>query len=174
MNTVEWRAIPGFPSYEASSAGQIRRCVQVSPKHPVRGRCLKPRPLKRGHCYVNIRNEEGVIKSVYVHRLVALTFLGPPPTTKHQVAHWDGDATNNNLSNLRWATNKENCQDSVRLGRSGRPSGEKAGKAKLTNEQAAAIRRQTDIDVSEWARRLGVAYNTVSMIRRGLTYKDAR
>jgi hypothetical protein len=174
MTSVRWRPIPGFSAYEVSDSGLVRRSYAVSPKHPVTLKPLKPRALKRGHLYINIRNDAGVIKSVYVHRLVALTFLGLPPSPSHQVAHWDGNAANNTLANLRWATNQENCQDSIRLGRSRRPGGENSSKARLTNEQAAAVRQNPQIGCREWGRRLGVSHNVISQIKRGLSYKEAQ
>lgn len=42
----------------------------------------------------------------YVHRLVALTFIGDG--TGLEVDHIDGDTTNNHLSNLRYMTHAEN------------------------------------------------------------------
>ena len=43
--------------------------------------------------------------------LVAMTFLGPPPSVDHVVAHNDGSRTNNHARNLRWATQRENLRD---------------------------------------------------------------
>ena len=45
-----------------------------------------------------------------VHVLVAQAFLGSRPEGMH-VCHIDGDKTNNNLSNLKYGTPKENWQD---------------------------------------------------------------
>ena len=48
-------------------------------------------------------------RTEYVHRLVAVTFLGPPPTPQRsQVNHKDGDKQNNALSNLEYVTPAEN------------------------------------------------------------------
>jgi hypothetical protein len=164
----EWRRIAAFPNYVISNQGRVRR-DRSSPRHPVSGQHLRPRAGKKGHLYVNLGGT-GAPKSCYVHRLVATAFIGPPPSPKHQVAHWDGDTSNNTVGNLRWATNKENSQDSIRLGRNRRPRGVAAARAKLTIEQVRLIRADHSITCREWGRRLNVSHNIVSAARRGLTY----
>jgi hypothetical protein len=77
-----------------------------------------------------------------VHQLVLEAFVGPKPSPKHQGAHWDGDLENNFVSNLRWATAKENIADKVRHGRVTRTSGEIDGMSKLTNDQVRKIRER--------------------------------
>jgi len=57
-------------------------------------------------------------KLVKVHRLVLLAFVGAPPKGM-EACHYDGDPQNNNLSNLRWDTAKENWVDRKRHGRIG-------------------------------------------------------
>ena len=49
----------------------------------------------------------------YVHRLVAFTFIGPPPNAyAWQVHHLDGNPSNNRLDNLEYVTQQENVKHS--------------------------------------------------------------
>ena len=58
----------------------------------------------------------GKLKSHLLHRLVALAFIGPQPSPKHEVCHNDGNPLNNVPGNLRWGTRSENLYDTVRHG----------------------------------------------------------
>ena len=52
-------------------------------------------------------NKKGYLEitsSAQVHRIVALAFLGEPPTKEHVVYHIDTNKQNNKPSNLRWIT----------------------------------------------------------------------
>ena len=69
------------------------------------------------HGYLCVRlTVNGVRKKYRVHRLVCLSFNGPPPSENHEVRHLDGIKTNNNIENLAWGTKSENAMDRQRHG----------------------------------------------------------
>ena len=85
------------------------------------------------------------VKKIPVHRLVAMAFLGLPPTPWHVVAHNDGSRDNNHWSNLRWATQRENMHDTFEHGTHNR--GCRNGQARLDEICVLAIRRMVSLDV---------------------------
>lgn len=65
------------------------------------------------HCgYVNVYFDS---RTVYVHRLVASTFIDNPEN-KPCVHHIDGNKSHNAVENLCWMTYKEHSQEMVRMG----------------------------------------------------------
>lgn len=50
---------------------------------------------------------------VFVHVLMAHTFLGPPPSVEHTVDHIDRNCVNNIIENLRWAITSEQGRNKV-------------------------------------------------------------
>ena len=130
-----WRKIQGFPDYSVSDRGRVRR---NTPGRGARaGRILNSSRDAKGYACVNLSGG-GQQRKHYVHRLVALAFLGAPPSDRHHVAHWDGNGMNASVENLRWATQPENESDKVRHGR--RPDQVK-GSRSMTHQQLDAARR---------------------------------
>lgn len=80
-------------------------------------------------------------KHLLVHRLVAETFLPPPDVmfAKSTVNHKDGNKTNNNVSNLEWASHKENMDHARRTGLN-KQHGENTNLSKYTDQFIAAVR----------------------------------
>lgn len=117
MTTTEWRNIPSFPDYQASTEGTIRRVTPRANGHrlepSLNGYVMKG----TGYFTITITFPGGKRRNVCVHKLICLAFHGPKPTPQHEVAHGDGTRTNNRPDNLRWATHSENMQDRVRHGR---------------------------------------------------------
>lgn len=54
-------------------------------------------------------------KNYRTHRILALAFI-PNPHNKPQINHKDGNKLNNRISNLEWATAKENVAHALRTG----------------------------------------------------------
>jgi hypothetical protein len=88
-----WKKIEG--GYEVSDEGQVRNS---------RGWILKPGNQHGYHSVILCTTEK---KHVYVHRLVAETFLGPCPEGK-EVDHKNNIRNDNRLENLQYLTHGEN------------------------------------------------------------------
>jgi len=69
------------------------------------------KPHDNGHGYHQVfLCKDGKRKQFRVNRLVAQAYI-PNPDNKPEVDHIDKDRTNNDISNLRWVTSSENCQN---------------------------------------------------------------
>ena len=73
-------------------------------------------PTSRDRKYLMISYcTNGNQKHVYVHRLVAMTFV-PNPNNLPEVNHIDGNTRNNAADNLEWVTRKENINHAYMIG----------------------------------------------------------
>lgn len=104
----EWRTIPGFTSYEASSTGDVRR--RAHRKGAYSGRVLATKN-HQGYKFLSIFPDGGKQKTVGVHRLVALAFHGTPPEDKPCACHKDSNRKNNRADNLYWGSYLDNSAD---------------------------------------------------------------
>lgn len=157
-----WRPIPSAPGYEASSLGRIRL---------LDGRISKAGRNSRGYPNVRLLVDRRSV-CLYVHRLVADAFLGPPPTTGHtHVAHGDGTTDNNRPENLRWATAKENSADRLRHGTA--HIGENNPQSKLSDRQRAEIKGSKE-GCKILSERYGVSQPVIVKIRGRLRAPNKR
>jgi hypothetical protein len=92
----EWRNISGYLNYQVSNIGRVRNTS---------GLILKLSTTRKGYLYLCLCLK-GKQTHYEVHRLVALGFI-QNPDNKYSVDHIDGIKSNNELSNLRWATRTE-------------------------------------------------------------------
>lgn len=70
-----------------------------------KGKQLKPKVDKCGYETI-VLTKDGIRKNYTIHKLVALAYI-PNPENKPTINHIDGNKLNNNVSNLEWATYKE-------------------------------------------------------------------
>ena len=71
---------------------------------------LNPHVTRYGYANCLILNPRTGKKNIAVHRVVAYTYLGEPPSDKHEINHKDGIKLNNHVSNLEWCSRQENVK----------------------------------------------------------------
>lgn len=106
-DSEQWRAAPGWPGYEVSDRGRVRRLlrhVDVRAAAGLHERELSPHVLRpqtrKGRFQVRLRSADGRWRSVGVAALVLAAFIGPRPRGLVAVQTRPGVAE---LGSLRWA-----------------------------------------------------------------------
>lgn len=163
-----WKPIPGHTNYAVSNKGRVRREKQGNGTHV--GLVLRPKLRKDGRLDVRL-SQNCVSTTMPVHRAVALAFLGPPPTSKHEVAHWNGRPAVNTVKNLRWATKVENHSDRQRHGTT--LAGESNGSVKLSETTVLRIRklRKQGVYLRDLAKQFGISLSNTDYICRRVSWK---
>lgn len=113
-DTEEWRHIPGFERYQASSFGRIRN-TECRWKRPALTPWVARTRGKETYYRVELWLDKKPVTRQFVHRLVWLAFCGQPPPGM-QINHIDGDKLNNRLTNLECVTPRENVLHAIRTG----------------------------------------------------------
>jgi len=101
----EWRPVPRYDGYEASSEGRIRH-QKRDQKRIREGHTLKAVPNKQRKLMVSVRVGDHSVPKL-VHSLVAAAFLPPPPNTYAFIVHKDGNEANSRPENLEWITSRQ-------------------------------------------------------------------
>jgi hypothetical protein len=158
----QWLSVKGYDGlYQVSDLGRIKR---------TNGKVLSPKPGKLGYKTVSL-HMNGYAKKYLVHRLVAEAFI-PNPEDKPYVNHIDGDKSNNEVSNLEWATPSENSKHSYRTHLREPIRGERNSQSKLTDEEVKWIRenvikKDKEFGCKALAEKFGVTEPHISSIVNG-------
>jgi hypothetical protein len=168
-----WKPIPNHSDYEVSNTGKVRSWKVPRSKE----KASEPRVLKNklnnkiGYYNVTIYDDSGVLKTHYIHRLVAQTFI-PTEDPRHTVVrHLDDDRLNNNLNNLAWGNKKDNAKDAILNGKI--PVGTRTSHSKLSERDIvlAARMRKEGLTHQQIADILGVARSVITALLSGKTYR---
>lgn len=131
---IKFRAWDG--KYEVGSDGSV---WSLDYNHTGKRKALKQGVDADGYqTVVLVHNRKRTV--LRVHRAVAALFLGPKPTTKHQVNHKNGKRTDNRAENLEWVTSRENTLHGWRV--NGRKQSPKA--------RARASKQMTELNKQRW------------------------
>ena len=104
-NKEQWRVIKHVPEYAISNLGNVIS-LQLKRRRHILAQWID----KDGYAHVSLQiNGKAVNHSI--HRLMAIAFIGPPPSPKHHAAHNDGIPKNNIINNIEWKTPKQNQAD---------------------------------------------------------------
>ena len=96
-----WKPAIGYEGrYEITNNGRCRTLLS-------RKKELKPLENKDGYLYYILTDSENKRHTVYIHRLVALSFI-PNPHNLPEINHKDENKKNNNVENLEWCDRKYN------------------------------------------------------------------
>ena len=167
----QWRPCLGFErTHVVSNMGRVVRLPKVKGG--------KSRLLKTGSTrdpdnddYVRVGLfGDGVRKTAYVHRLVAMAFVDGYEDGM-EVNHINGDKTDNRAENLEWVTHQENQEHAARV--LGKMCGPRPTRRRLTDDDVIAIRESGETQRA-LAERYGVSRVTIHYIRTGRIYKEVQ
>lgn len=111
INDMEiWKDIEGYPNYQVSSEGRVK---SLNYNRTGKEKILKSRKKRNGYLEVTLC-KDGKPKTFTVHRLVVQAFI-LNPENKPCIDHINTDCTDNRVENLRWVTQKENCNNPLTI-----------------------------------------------------------
>jgi hypothetical protein len=130
IGDADFVIVPFANDYLATSRGEV---ISLTKRIP-----FFMKPITMGlYTGLQLKRNSGEIKKEYLHRIMLRSFIGEPESGLHG-AHLDGNKSNNAISNLTWATAKENNSHKLLHGTDG--NGERNGMAKLTQKLVDEMR----------------------------------
>ena len=166
-----WKDIEGFEGlYQVSNLGRVRsldrEIRQNNRPYYIKGRILKN--IKGEYYYVNLHGEDGAVRKLKVHRLVADAFI-PNPDNLPQINHKNENKMDNRVENLEWVTAQQNCNYGTRNHRMGealkiQPRCKEVEQLSIDN-----IHINTFPSIKGASRQTGIDHTCISLCCRGIT-----
>ncbi|MBQ2175564.1 MAG: HNH endonuclease [Alphaproteobacteria bacterium] len=160
-----WKAMPNYEGiYMISSWGRVKALPSKVHIHNAGDYYTKEKILvlcKNSGGYYIFRSRDH--KSISVHRMVALAFLGGPPNPdKNVINHKDENKTNNRVDNLEWCTTKYNVTYGAAIQKRVEKQSKKVAQYSLDGTLVAIYP-----SASEAARQTGFEQSLISAYCRG-------
>lgn len=163
----EWRLVVGWPQYQVSSLGNVRKMKTGKPV----GQWLN----NQGYSVVRFSQPR---KMQRVHRLVAAAFI-LNPAGYLTVNHINSKRDDNRVGNLEWCSQADNLAHADAKGRMQRDYwvGKRSPSALASDQQVIEIRGLYTLGDTSWAdlgRRFGLSKRAIGRILRRETYADVQ
>jgi hypothetical protein len=166
-----WKPIRGFEnSYMISNKGRVKSLDRFiiksdGKRQTFKGRILKLRRDKYGYLRISFHMGQDV-KTFSIHKLVAIAFIGDPPSSTHHVNHKNGIKTDNDVSNLEYCTPKENNIHAFSIGLMSGRKGSSHHNCKLTDDDVREIRyKLKDVSSRYLSEKYGVSVSMINNIK---------
>jgi NUMOD4 motif/HNH endonuclease len=159
------------PHYEVSNLGRVK-----SFKNSKDGTIIKGSVIQ-GYRSLNLRLSGGKTINFYIHKLVAIHFVGLPADELQKfIVHLDFDKQNNRAENLKWAT-KDEMVEHNRLNPAviNRKIPTRTKNYKLTESKVKVIKKMLKNDKNRYktiARQFGITHTQLNRIKNGENWKN--
>ena len=169
IKNYETKVVKGYDLYAASKCGEVFR---ISTGKKMAKRKTLTHNYESYYTRICINNKAMNRKT---HRLVALAWLGDPPSELHnQINHKDGNPLNNYIDNLEWVTHSQNQRHAVETGLKGK--GDELYNATLNDSQVheICVKLKDGARAKDLSEYYGVSIDIIRKIKAGDTYFHIR
>ena len=159
---TEYKAIKGYENYLINNNGEVFNKKTQQRKTPISNHSGK------GYLYVDLYNLNKR-KRVYIHRLVAETFI-PNIYKKPYVNHKDGNPRNNCVENLEWCTpfeNVEHASRTIKTMKQYKIANERRKKAVNMIDRFTGSQVATFSSIREAERTMGISASNITACLKG-------
>ena len=160
-----WKDVKDYEGlYAVSNLGRIKRVVGKGCK---KERIIKPN-IVRGYYQVRL-SKDGLVKPLYLHRIILETFNPVEGMDKLDCNHRDENKENNCLNNLEWCSGSENVKHSIDTGLKIPDKGEQIGNSVLNEDKVLEIidlLLNSNLSLQKIGEKFGVSRHTIFDIKR--------